>query len=477
MYIPQSKYQSNLEKGEKISTLAVNVLTLSGFFSLGFGTLITYGYLDNIEQTAIFPDILTSPSSLLALISIFAIYFAILIISLISPYLIVKRIDNHKISLVGKIYDLSNHYNNLILTSVLAFIAGILPIFISNEIYLHISILLTSILLYCYRYFSLKKDRIKYKIFYFLSKGFWLKQHSKKKIIKSILELFVISGFLIYYCCFQGKFIFTYFWVVILNLLVNISLCISAERKLADKVDSYFYIIGLPIVFSISTFLFLLIVIQVTTNNYQDDIALWILLLLIISWIVVYSINARIAFSLSKRETDMNLISFLMPIILLFLMGYFLLLFDRNRELSRLILKPLHFIEYPSNANWYTIDTRFFAPNNLTIGELESNSNDLKQYFNYKTIQDTGLQRTLLDSQCQFLSNKTRKEQCEQKENQFKNERKYNRFYGYVAWNLGDMKVFCPHGYEQARLVAQKEKKINPIKCLALKSEYIIPYY
>lgn len=88
------------------------------------------------------------------------------------------------------------------------------------------------------------------------------------------------------------------------------------------------------------------------------------------------------------------------------------------------------------------------------------------------------MQCTLLESQCQFLSDKDkRKAQCEQKENQFKNERKYNRFYGYVAWNLGDMKVFCPHGYEQAKLEAQKEKKSNPIQCLALKAEYIIPYY
>lgn len=470
MYIPQSKYQSNLEKGEKISTLAVNVLTLSGFFSLFFGTLITYGYLDNIQQTAIFPDILTSPSSLLVLIAVFIMFAVTILGSMVIPYFVVKFINNKKIPLLARLNPFSNaylysHYDNLVTLSIIGFIILIFPIFdiSSNKQITHGVVLISSIGLYCYKKSRLKKERIKYK------ETFWTKIFSLNTV-KVIFNLIIILVSIVVFFCFSNNFVNMYFWSVLGYLCINTCWCIfldNHENNFSDKVNSFFLISLLPLFFLISTLSFSLISIHVVDNVYSNNKAFAILFFMIFLWLIIYAVNARIAFTVVNQKRDIGMLYLIIPSILLFLMIYFLCLFDRNNQLSRLILKPLHFIEYPSNANWYTIDTRFFAPNNLNNQEIERHSKDLLAYFYSKQF----------ETQCKYISDEKTKKQCEQSESEFQTQQKYNRFYGYVAWNLGDMKVFCPHGYEQARLDAQAGKKSNPIQCLALKSEYIIPYY
>ncbi|ULJ68970.1 hypothetical protein MIS45_09440 [Wielerella bovis] len=401
--------------------------------------------------------------SVLALILVFMGISTIFLFSLITPYFVPEYLNQEKIPLIMdglEFFSNTNYYAKLIITNTIVMCFFVLEIILDADIK------------YCSFFISCSIFILLVVPLFF----FWKKE--KTDIITILVTSFIIitSSVHLWIERVEFKYIFS---ILFFMIFVGYTWQCTISQTKFERMKSFLIVLlCLPISFFVSTVFFILMAINIADKGHQNDASWYLFIVFFVAWLLVYAVNGFFAFHLCQNKKKFEIWYLFIPCIMLFLIAYVLIFFDKGRQLPRLILKPLHFIEYPSNANWYTIDTRFFAPNNLTTSELESNSNDLKQYFNYKTIQDTGLQCTLLDSQCQFLSDKDkRKAQCEQKENQFKNERKYNRFYGYVAWNLGDMKVFCPHGYEQARLETQKEKKSNPIQCLALKSEYIIPYY
>lgn len=356
MYRPQSKYQSNLETGEKFSTLAVNVLTLSGFVALIFGVFITRDYLSSIQQTAIFPDILTSPSALLALLVVFTVACSLIVINLITPYHIPNLLEQ----------DYKNQFNNIKnklyfnlfigLDILFLFLLIISFVFYKKTFWVNFNILISigfvllfalSVIFYILnRYLIIEKIKNtagKIKIYYVIS------------YLLILLGLYYQSLLLCIVIIYFMRLIFYYFRMEEISTLI---------------IYKVFYLVG-------SLFFYLTVYSIYNTDNFA-------FIGFITLWICIYAINGYLALNFFKAK-NVNWVKYVIILIWVFLLNYFLFLFDKNNQLSRLILKPLHFIEYPSNANWYTIDTRFFAPNNLTISELESNSNNLKQYFNYKT--------------------------------------------------------------------------------------------
>ncbi|WP_169818635.1 hypothetical protein, partial [Suttonella ornithocola] len=159
-----------------------------------------------------------------------------------------------------------------------------------------------------------------------------------------------------------------------------------------------------------------------------------------------------------------------------------------NKKFPDIFLHNMRFIENKDDSNWYTIDTKHWAPNNISKQELKNYSDEMKEFlFGNKNI-----------SQCppkeDNAQNEKAGESCLILENRFKTEEKYNRFYGYMAWNLGDIKVFCPYGYETQRTqlgnneeIKQSQQNtdeaVNHIetnvhyKCLQISAEHIKAYY
>ena len=79
------------------------------------------------------------------------------------------------------------------------------------------------------------------------------------------------------------------------------------------------------------------------------------------------------------------------------------------------VLNFTHFIEIPENSSWYLLHNNFQQNNGFqeTNGINKSDLKKLKKYF-------------------------TKPKQCS------KLDPRENALYGYMAWNLGDTKVFCP---------------------------------
>lgn len=92
-----------------------------------------------------------------------------------------------------------------------------------------------------------------------------------------------------------------------------------------------------------------------------------------------------------------------------------LLIFVYNKIIIFNSIHLVRFIEYPENSSWYLLHNNFQQNNDFqeTNGINKSDLKELKKYF-------------------------TKPKQCS------KLELRENALYGYMAWNLGDTKVFCP---------------------------------
>lgn len=459
------------DKFESWTNITVNVFTISSIISMIFGGLVTVTYLESIKQTAIFPDILTSPSALLALIAVFLILSSSIMWSLITPYLFSKYMTND-IPFTGmniKNQSGTTHYVNIIISSAI-----FIFIWLANIVESIISYGTSWLVLMCFLFYIRSKLKIKLKI------------NSYLQLLMDLL-LYLFLFFVIFWFFVSGSdFIYTlnlptflqYLPTYLMFFVLFRGIYISSRIMLShsiDKLDCFLMLLSLPLSFLFSTLWLIMMTFQIANRGYQNTDVWWIFGGLCVIWFFIYLLNGYIAFDMHEKNQKINnkIIYFIFPMILFFLLVYIFIYLDKSRQLQRFILKPLHFIEYPSDSNWYTIDTRFFAPNNLSEAEIKKNSDELKKFFKLpEKTQCTYLPEILEDNEDN--QKKPNKAECLQLEKQFQNENKYNRFYGYVAWNLGEMKVFCPYGYEKTQENKDKSKKI---KCLALKSEYIIPYY
>ncbi|OHQ05170.1 EpsG family protein [Neisseria sp. HMSC064D07] len=91
------------------------------------------------------------------------------------------------------------------------------------------------------------------------------------------------------------------------------------------------------------------------------------------------------------------------------------------------VLYPIHYVEFRSDSSWYLLHNNFQQNN----GSQEANGIDkndllkLKQKFKCSALSETEKKEKDIDCSPHF-------------------EQRNNALFGYMAWNLGDTKVFCP---------------------------------
>ena len=109
------------------------------------------------------------------------------------------------------------------------------------------------------------------------------------------------------------------------------------------------------------------------------------------------------------------------------------------------ILYFTHFIQKPKNSSWYLLHNNFQQNN----GSQETNGIDKNDLLKLKQ-----------NFKCSILSEeeKTRKgiEKCSSIP-----EQRNNALYGYMAWNLGDTKFFCPPTTDNTKADSTKTKDEN----------------
>lgn len=148
-------------------------------------------------------------------------------------------------------------------------------------------------------------------------------------------------------------------------------------------------------------------------------------------------------------------------IIALFSISYFI------DSLSIRMLYPVRFVEMPKDSSWYLLHNDFQKNNGVqeTNGIDKNDLKKIKQIFN-----------------CSSLLNKQEMENIEPQKRircSTTPEQRNNALYGYMAWNLGDTKVFCPptaennKGKEEAAKLAEECIVISGKSLQILNENYI----
>lgn len=119
-------------------------------------------------------------------------------------------------------------------------------------------------------------------------------------------------------------------------------------------------------------------------------------------------------------------------------------------------LEKLGYIEKNTDARWYLLDTRFINQYGLVKKEGTTGLND---------------KDTLKEWQIKFCK-EPKMDSCIRTENyaffQYK-----NAVYGYMAWNLGKTKIFCPH-YVTIESTQRDKTTIDKV-CLTINGDYLQP--
>lgn len=210
-----------------------------------------------------------------------------------------------------------------------------------------------------------------------------------------------------------------------------------------------------------------LFVVYITTAfkwlNWESWLPIFYSILFLVLVIVLYGINVSILISiLTKNNYSQNY--FVFPMISIFFIGILTIFSIPHSHMSEYLFYKLSYIENKTDARWYLLDTRFINQNGLlkkegTIGFNENNM--LQKWQN----------AFLLKEELPKVNHTIYFDLITQEQLHMKNYK--NAMYGYMAWNLGKTKLFCPH---DVHIDSAKQSKTTLDKiCLTINGDYLQP--
>lgn len=393
------KTQSNsfdLKKLRVISEYLIKLISISPIFGVLYGFIISFNYLKEINHLFILPEIIGTPSSLLALL-LFPVLF-LLLISLV--FLLCYFINNLILSLIPKVDYIFLPNKNINYFFV--------PIF-----HLIFSLILCTIYFFDYYIFG----------------------YDKNYTIIILLSNYILLNIIIFNCLkseIQATFLSKFFGL-------------SAIAK---------------IIFSIFLF-FGIFVLSATAKNYTAQLAT--LTLLLIALVVVEFISCLdLQDKIFKKNNKSNKL-WLMPIIIAFYVAI-LIAYQFFVDIQGNSLYMVRYTEKPQNSSWYIIHN-----NNSPIETINGiNEQDIARY-KQKFIPTSWAKFCQADDfskqniiNCEYLYDYTQ-------------DINLNALYGYMAWNLGNTKVFCPQSVDFFKTDNQDERNEMSEKCLVIDGKYLQP--
>ena len=232
------------------------------------------------------------------------------------------------------------------------------------------------------------------------------------------------------------------------------------KNKITEEITTLLLFIMIIILSSATTFLYSLVFI-IMTNDWLPGEETQYLYLLFLG--VMMLLNASLV-SYFIRHPKNNKNDYKKILIFPCMIAFFslLLIVILSENFSVRMLYPVRFTEIPQNSSWYLLHNNFQQNNGLqeTSGIDRNDLFKLKQKF-----------------KCSALSEKEKVEKgisCSSIP-----EQRNNALYGYMAWNLGDTKVFCPptaennKGKEETAKLAKECIIINGKSLQILNENYI----
>ena len=174
----------------------------------------------------------------------------------------------------------------------------------------------------------------------------------------------------------------------------------------------------------------------------QNDNNIYVLFIPLVFWILRNYLRDNFF-----KFCNSNLIEFFINVFTILAIVMCLFLLALSNKIN--VLNFTHFIEIPENSSWYLLHNNFQQNN----GSQEVNGIDKNDLIKLKQ-----------NFKCSILSEEEKAEkniECSSIP-----EQRNNALYGYMAWNLGDTKFFCPPTTDNTKIDDIEKWKI-PAKKLA----------
>lgn len=391
------KTQSNsfdLKKLRVISEYLIKLISISTIFGILYGFIISFNYLKEINHLFILPEIIGTPSSLLALLLFPVLSLLLISLLFLSCYFI----------------------NNLILSLIPQIDYIVLPNKNINYFFVPIFHLIFSLIL-CTIYFF----------------DYYIFGYDKNYTIIVLLSNYILLNIIIFNCLkseIQATFLSKFFGL-------------SAIAKI---IFSFFLFSG---IFVFST----------TAKNYISQLAT--LALLLIALVMVEFISCLdLQDKIFKKNNKSNKL-WLMPIIIAFYV-VILIAYQFFVDIQGNSLYMVRYVEKPQNSSWYLIHNGNNT-SKIINGLTKTNIKNYKHVFEPNSWREICKEDVFTNtnmSNCSMLD-------------EYVKDMNDNALYGYMTWNLGSTKVFCPQSVDF--FADNGDNKEKSEKCLVIDGKYLQP--
>jgi len=224
------------------------------------------------------------------------------------------------------------------------------------------------------------------------------------------------------------------------------------KNKITEEITTLLLFIMIIILSSATTFLYSLVFI-IMTNDWlpgEETQYLYLLFLGIMMLLNAFLVSRFIRYQKNNKNDHKKVLIF--PCMIAFFSLLLIVILSENFSVR--MLYPVRFTEIPQNSSWYLLHNNFQQNNGFqeTSGIDRNDLLKLKQKF-----------------KCSALSEKEKVEKgisCSAIP-----EQRNNALYGYMAWNLGDTKVFCPPTAENNK--GKKEAAKLATECIVISGKFL----
>jgi hypothetical protein len=229
---------------------------------------------------------------------------------------------------------------------------------------------------------------------------------------------------------------------------------LSNVKNIKQYIIPYILIFIIFIIIPYAMLIYSLIIFFPVTSSWINDINKQYLFLYIITLLLIINAFLALYYIKSFNNQKPNNIYMICILPMIFTITAILFISYFTDSLSIRMLYPIRFVEMPKDSSWYLLHNNF-QKNNEAQETNGINKNDLKkikQIFN-----------------CSSFLNKQEMENIEPQKRircSTTPEQRNNALYGYMAWNLGDTKVFCPPTAENNK--GKKEAAKLATECIVI---------
>ncbi|ULJ61197.1 hypothetical protein [Wielerella bovis] len=256
----------------------------------------------------------------------------------------------------------------------------------------------------------------------------------------------------------DGYFIFFIIYTLVPAITLYFAINLGT-KKIMKCIEAYL----MWFLLNFSHCLFIIYVASAIFNwlSWENGLSIFYSVLFLLLSMFLYGLNMfNLKSILAKKIYSQNY--WIYPTMSIFFIGVFTIFSMPYSHMHEYLFQKLSYIEKPQDARWYLLDTRFINQNGLVKKEGTTGLNDSymlpkwqNKFLVLPKVNNTIYFDLITQKQLYYIKN-------------YK-----NAMYGYMAWNLGKTKLFCPH---DVNINSAKQSKTTLDKiCLTINGDYLQP--